>query len=355
MFENHVNRDRILGICSSACAQSKIVRQGESPVGERVPLRFFAETIIPRMHPRIIIPRMHPHMQPAGGACGGAANGGGRSGRRALLALTAVLANGGAAAPGGTTALGAPPHGPPGPPTSSPPRTLWNGVSLPPVWPPNAALNRSVVAPGYLRDGPPNAGARPAAVNVTVGRQLFVDGFLVASQSGLKTAWHAPTCALLLCLCSRARSCRVPRRRCSWPVLLRCMCCGCAPRGLTAVRAAVLAIPPGLEPPHRPQMPEASGACCTPALQTTRGVPLSRRPSRGSWRRARTTVALPRRSPVARSTTRPRGATSCSTSVATTSAWPTPPTRWPGPSPTWTRRSRSAGTATVRARAPPPV
>ena len=105
-------------------------------------------------------------MPPAGGACGGAANGGGRSGRRALLALTAVLANGGAAAPGGTTALGAPP---PGPPTSSPPRTLWNGVSLPPVWPPNAALNRSVLAPGYLRDGPPNAGARPAAVNVTVG------------------------------------------------------------------------------------------------------------------------------------------------------------------------------------------
>lgn len=102
-------------------------------------------------------------------------------------------------------------------------------------------------------------------------------------------------------------------------------------------------------------MPEASGACCTPAPQTTRGVPLSRRPSHGSWRRARTTAASPRRSPVARSTTRPRGATSCSTSVATTSAWPTPPTRWPGPSPTWTRRSRSAGTATVRARAPPPV
>ena len=67
------------------------------------------------------------------------------------------------------------------------PQCLWNGVCLPPTWPPNTDLNRSAVVPPYLSDGPPHTGSRPASVNVSIGRQLFVDDFLIENKSGVKT------------------------------------------------------------------------------------------------------------------------------------------------------------------------
>jgi hypothetical protein len=78
----------------------------------------------------------------------------------------------------------------------TPPRQLlWNSVCLPPAssesghhgWPPNQQLNRSVASPPYLHS------LKPAVINVSVGRQLFLDTFLTESSSGLRTIFHAPT------------------------------------------------------------------------------------------------------------------------------------------------------------------
>eukprot|EP01043_Picozoa_sp_COSAG02_P037989 COSAG02_NODE_2895_length_7786_cov_3.419930_5_plen_330_part_00 len=77
-----------------------------------------------------------------------------------------------------------------GRPTSSTECTgelLWNGVCLPPSWPPNNELNRTVVVPAYLST------MKPAAINCTVGRQLFVDDFLTQHSSGLQTVYHSPS------------------------------------------------------------------------------------------------------------------------------------------------------------------
>eukprot|EP01043_Picozoa_sp_COSAG02_P010706 COSAG02_NODE_381_length_23450_cov_65.782493_22_plen_281_part_01 len=64
---------------------------------------------------------------------------------------------------------------------------LWNGICLPPSWPPNVELNRTVVVPPYL------SSMKPAAINCTVGRQLFVDDFLIQQSSGLRTVYHSPS------------------------------------------------------------------------------------------------------------------------------------------------------------------
>ena len=63
---------------------------------------------------------------------------------------------------------------------------LWNGICLPPSWPPDVQLNRTVVAPPYLST------MKPAAINCSTGRQLFVDDFLTQHSTGLRQEFHAP-------------------------------------------------------------------------------------------------------------------------------------------------------------------
>src|SRR5262245_35266354 len=75
------------------------------------------------------------------------------------------LAVAGAAA--GAAALGAEPTR----------ETLYNGIELPAVWPPKiTATPRDPVAPPYLK-------SPPAVIPIDVGRQLFVDDFLVAETT----------------------------------------------------------------------------------------------------------------------------------------------------------------------------
>jgi hypothetical protein len=63
---------------------------------------------------------------------------------------------------------------------------LYNGIRLPAVWPPkgsNATL--------HLPSGTPYLKNPPAVVPIDVGRQLFVDDFLI-EQNSLKREFHLP-------------------------------------------------------------------------------------------------------------------------------------------------------------------
>jgi len=60
---------------------------------------------------------------------------------------------------------------------------LYNGIELPAVWPPRAErLTREPMRPPYLE-------TPPAVIPIDVGRQLFVDGFLI-EQTTLTRAFH---------------------------------------------------------------------------------------------------------------------------------------------------------------------
>ena len=63
-------------------------------------------------------------------------------------------------------------------------RLLYNGITLPPLWPPSTstAMVTSGMTPGYLY-------SKPSVIDITIGRQLFVDNFLI-SQTTLKRNWH---------------------------------------------------------------------------------------------------------------------------------------------------------------------
>ena len=64
--------------------------------------------------------------------------------------------------------------------------TLYNGIKLPAQWPPRYAepsKAQSMPVP-YLRQ-------KPEVIPVNVGRQLFVDSFLIASTN-LQTVFHQP-------------------------------------------------------------------------------------------------------------------------------------------------------------------
>ena len=64
--------------------------------------------------------------------------------------------------------------------------TLYNGVRLPSPWPPKAAdLSKPLDTPPYVK-------APPAVIPINVGRQLFVDDFLVA-ETTLQRRYHAAT------------------------------------------------------------------------------------------------------------------------------------------------------------------
>ena len=63
--------------------------------------------------------------------------------------------------------------------------TLYNGIELPEPWPPRIAkLTREPMPVPYLEN-------RPAVVPIDVGRQLFVDDFLI-EQTTLKRTYHRP-------------------------------------------------------------------------------------------------------------------------------------------------------------------
>ena len=57
---------------------------------------------------------------------------------------------------------------------------LYNNLCLPDTWPPRERYSRTPVTP------PPP----PDTIDVTVGRQLFVDGWLTAETNATRT-WHA--------------------------------------------------------------------------------------------------------------------------------------------------------------------
>jgi hypothetical protein len=64
--------------------------------------------------------------------------------------------------------------------------TLYNGIVLPAVWPPRYKYpNERPVLPAYLAEP-------PAVIPIDVGRQLFVDDFLVESTTCTRT-FHHPT------------------------------------------------------------------------------------------------------------------------------------------------------------------
>ena len=74
-------------------------------------------------------------------------------------------------------------------PTPEDPNTLYNGIKLPDQWPPRRSYSsdiRAGMTPYYLTT------SKPAVVNIAVGRQLFVDDFLVESTT-LERKFHYAT------------------------------------------------------------------------------------------------------------------------------------------------------------------
>lgn len=61
---------------------------------------------------------------------------------------------------------------------------LYNGIALPTPWPPVKALSNEPIAPPYLVNP-------PAVIPIGVGRQLFVDDFLIESTT-LRRLFHQP-------------------------------------------------------------------------------------------------------------------------------------------------------------------
>src|SRR5579871_706056 len=61
--------------------------------------------------------------------------------------------------------------------------TLYNGIRLPQPWPPRlASLPRTPITPAYLTDP-------PSVIPIDVGRQLFVDDFLI-EETTLERTYH---------------------------------------------------------------------------------------------------------------------------------------------------------------------
>ena len=65
---------------------------------------------------------------------------------------------------------------------------LYNNVCLPKEWPPRGPISKVPVTPGYLTNP-------PATINIDVGRQLFVDDFLLdsARSTGVHRVHHNAT------------------------------------------------------------------------------------------------------------------------------------------------------------------
>ena len=65
-------------------------------------------------------------------------------------------------------------------------KVMYNGICSPNDFPPYQNYSRQTPHPTYLDDP-------PAPINITVGRQLFVDSFLVGNTSGVVTNFHTAT------------------------------------------------------------------------------------------------------------------------------------------------------------------
>jgi hypothetical protein len=97
----------------------------------------------------------------------------------------AVLPATNAAPPPLLTAQARPPVAPVIPTAAPTGETLYNGIVLPAVWPPkNEYRPGEPMAVPYLSNPPP-------VIDITTGRQLFVDDFLIESNT-LQRAWHQP-------------------------------------------------------------------------------------------------------------------------------------------------------------------
>ncbi|MBR7185387.1 MAG: hypothetical protein IKD37_07245 [Clostridia bacterium] len=75
---------------------------------------------------------------------------------------------------------------------SEDPKLLYNGIRLPDVWPPDniESGNRSELPVPYLKDAD-EGGYHPTVVDIDVGRQLFVDDFLIESTTLTSTHHQA--------------------------------------------------------------------------------------------------------------------------------------------------------------------
>ena len=62
--------------------------------------------------------------------------------------------------------------------------TQYNGIELPAAWPPLGPVSQVYTVPGYLTNP-------PAVIPIDVGRQLFVDNFLI-EQTTLTQRVHRP-------------------------------------------------------------------------------------------------------------------------------------------------------------------
>lgn len=76
------------------------------------------------------------------------------------------------------------------PPDKEPtdPRVLYNGIRLPEQWPPMRSSSSDLergMSPFYLSD-------KPSVIDISVGRQLFVDHFLIESTTGLNRTFYYP-------------------------------------------------------------------------------------------------------------------------------------------------------------------
>ena len=62
--------------------------------------------------------------------------------------------------------------------------TLHNGINLPDPWPPRGTVQDDPVPPPYLK-------SPPKVIPIDIGRQLFVDDFLIGSSTLTRT-YHSP-------------------------------------------------------------------------------------------------------------------------------------------------------------------
>ena len=69
-------------------------------------------------------------------------------------------------------------------PVQMPGETIYNGIVLPSAWPPQETDQILLKSPAYLVN-------KPAVVSIDIGRQLFVDDFLIESSTLMRT-FHQP-------------------------------------------------------------------------------------------------------------------------------------------------------------------
>jgi hypothetical protein len=106
----------------------------------------------------------------------------------AIFTMTNQVAAAPASGPAPPALLSAAPQPPVAPVVPPQPagETLYNSIVLPAVWPPKGEYQPGEPMPvPYLSNPPP-------VIDITLGRQLFVDNFLIESNTTKRT-WHSAT------------------------------------------------------------------------------------------------------------------------------------------------------------------